>query len=67
MTPAIAFQREGRNILAEVIGTNIEPLGNTRQVVFFCRDSEGNRYRVPKSEVIVQGRKREKKKARYGT
>jgi hypothetical protein len=62
VTPAIAFNREGRNIFADIIKTAIEPLDNTHQVVFFCQDSDGYRYRVPKSDVLVMGRS--KKKAR---
>ena len=63
----IIFQRQGKNIIAKIIGINLEPLdtGNGKQVVFFCQDSGGKRYRVPKSEVIAKGVKpRSKKKAR---
>ena len=63
----IIFHRQGKNIMARIINTVLEPLdnSNTRQVVFFCEDSDGKRYRVPKSEVIVSGRKpRSRKKAR---
>ena len=60
----LIFQRQGKNIIAKIIGINLEPLDNadSKQVVFFCQDSLGKRYRVPKSEVIVTGRKPEKKK-----
>ena len=63
----LIFQRQGKNIVAKIIGINLEPLdtGNGKQVVFFCEDSGGKRYRVPKSEVIAKGVKpRSKKKAR---
>ena len=48
----IIFHRQGKNIMAKIISINIEPLDNadSRQVVFFCQDSDGRRYRVPKSE-----------------
>ena len=66
MTPVIAFNREGRNIAATIIKTAIEPLDNSneRQVVFFCQDKAGKRYRVPKSEVLLMGKS--KTKARKG-
>ena len=61
----IIFHRQGKNVMAKIIRTTIEPIGNTRQVVFFCEDSGDKRYRVPKSEVIAKGVKpRSKKKAR---
>jgi hypothetical protein len=63
----LIFQRQGKNIVAKIIGINLEPLdtGNGKQVVFFCEDSGGKRYRVPKSEAIARGVKpRSKKKAR---
>jgi hypothetical protein len=63
----IIFHRQGKNVMAKIISINIEPLDNadSRQVVFFCEDSGGKRYRVPKSEVIAKGVKpRSKKKAR---
>jgi len=40
--------------VADIILTVIEPLGNSRQVVFFCRDKMGNKYRVPKSEIVAK-------------
>jgi hypothetical protein len=54
---SLIFQRQGKNIIAKIIGINLEPLdtGNGKQVVFFCEDSGGKRYRVPKSEVIAKG------------
>ena len=60
----IAFCRHGKNIIAKIIGVNIEPLdtGTGKQVVFFCQDSSGKRYRVPKSEVLIMGRESKKKK-----
>jgi len=51
----IIIQRGGKRLLADIIQTVIEPLGNSRQVVFFCRDKAGNKYRVPKSEVVAKG------------
>ena len=53
----IIFHRQDKNIIAKIIGINLEPLdtGNGKQVVFFCQDSLGKRYRVPKSEVIAKG------------
>ena len=63
----LIFQRQGKNIVAKIIGINLEPLdtGNGKQVVFFCEDSGGKRYRAPKSEVIAKGiNSKSKKKAR---
>jgi len=63
----IMFRRGKTFLVADIILTALEPLGNSRQVVFFCRDKDGNKYRVPKSEVVVMGRKpesRSKKKKR---
>ena len=63
----IIFQRQGKNIVAKIISTNIEPLddADSKQVVFFCEDSGGKRYRVPKGEVIAKGiNSKSKKKAR---
>ena len=67
----LIFQRQGKNIVAKIIGINLEPLetGNGRQVVFFCQDKSGRRYRVPKGEVVLtssspQSKPKSKKKAR---
>lgn len=66
----IMFKRNNLCYVAEVILTVIEPLDdNKRQVVFFCQDKSGNRYRVPKSEVVISTAKevvscREKRKAK---
>ena len=63
----VIFKRNNQNIITKIISINLEPLdtGNGKQVVFFCQDSDGKRYRVPKSEVIAKGVKpRSKKKAR---
>lgn len=51
------FPRGKTFIAATIIKTAIEPLDNSdeRQVVFFCQDKTGQRYRVPKSEVIAIG------------
>jgi len=72
LTPTIIFKRNSQNIMAEIFRTTIEPLdtGNGKQVVFFCQDANGRRYRVPKSEVLILGKqsklkeKKTKKKAR---
>ncbi len=50
MTKIIMFPRGKVFVAAKIIKTVIEPLGNSRQVVFFCQDKAGTRYRVPKSE-----------------
>ena len=57
MSKIIMFPRNGTYIAATIIKTVIEPLGNSRQVVFFCQDKGGSRYRVPKSEVAIMGSK----------
>lgn len=67
MTQSLIFKRGNQNIIAKIISTNIEPLdtGTGKQVVFFCQDSDGKRYRVPKGEVIAKGiNSKSKKKAR---
>jgi hypothetical protein len=72
LTSTIIFKRNGQNIIAKIFKTTIEPLdtGNGKQVVFFCQDANGRRYRVPKSEVLILGKqsklkeKKTKKKAR---
>lgn len=67
MTSTLIFRRGSQNIIAKIISVNIEPLdtGIGKQVVFFCQDSSGKRYRVPKSEVIAKGiNSKSKKKAR---
>lgn len=57
MIKVIAFQREGKTIIAQVFLTTREPseTGNGRQVVFFCKDETGHKYRVPRSEVVFYG------------
>ena len=57
MNKIILFPRGKTTIAATIIKTVLEPLdtGNGRQVVFFCQDKTGQRYRVPKSEVIAIG------------
>lgn len=51
----IMFRRGDKCLVAEIFQTIIEPLDETnRQVVFFCRDKLGNRYRVPKGEVVMK-------------
>lgn len=49
----IMFPRGQTYVAAKIIKTVIEPLetGNGHQVVFFCQDVSGRRYRVPKSQV----------------
>lgn len=61
---SIAFQRKGRTIIGQVYSRTVELLDGKYQEVLFCKDSEGSRYRVLPSEVVVKGRKREKRKAR---
>lgn|GEM_PF-3914362 len=51
----IMFHRGKICLVADIIQTVLEPLDDKRQVVFFCRDKSGNKYRVPKSEVVLQG------------
>ena len=59
---SIAFQRNGRTIIAQVYKKYIEPQGDGKCLeVLFCEDSAGSRYRVPKSEVVLQGRKKQVK------
>ena len=50
----IIFRRE-KPIVAEIFLTITEPLGNSREVVFFCKSKDGHKYRVPKSEVVMMG------------
>ena len=49
----VMFPRGSTYVAAKIIKTVIEPLetGNGHQVVFFCQDVSGRRYRVPKSQV----------------
>ncbi len=48
--------RNNKLIAAEVFNVVIEPLDNShsRQVVFFCKDKDGNKYRVPKNEMLAR-------------
>ena len=63
MIQAIAFYRGDYKIIADILKTVIEPLGESHQVVFFCR--EGDRvYRVPKSEALWVRTKKVKAKKR---
>ena len=68
MTTAIAFQRKGKIIVAQIYSRYMEPLGNKRYLeVLFCKDKSGSRYRVLKNEIIAQSKidkPRDKKKAR---
>lgn len=67
MNRIIMFPRGKTFVAATIIKTVLEPLetGNGRQVVFFCQDKAGQKYRVPKSQVAVMGSKpKEKKKGR---
>ena len=60
MTKTIMFRRDNVPIVGRVIKTVIEPLGasNGRQVVFFCQDKAGKKYRVPKTESVMCGKTR---------
>lgn len=62
MNKIILFPRGKTTIAATIIKTVLEPLdtGNGRQVVFFCQDKNGKRYRVPKSEVLLMGNSKTK-------
>jgi hypothetical protein len=63
----IAFQRNGRTVIAQVYSRYLEPQGDGKYLeVLFCEDSSGSRYRVPISEVIVQGRKKQVKAKKKG-
>lgn len=70
MNKIILFPRGKTFVAATVINTVLEPLetGNGKQVVFFCQDKAGQRYRVPKSQVQSMGqieRKARDKKCQY--
>jgi hypothetical protein len=58
----ILFPRGKTIIAATIIKTVLEPLdtGNGRQVVFFCQDKTGKKYRVPRSDVLVMGKSKTK-------
>jgi len=59
---SIAFQRNGRTIIAQVYKKYLEPQGDGKYLeVLFCEDSSGSRYRVLRNEVIIQGRKKQVK------
>jgi len=66
LTTAIAFQRKGKTIVAQVYSRYMEPLGSKRYLeVLFCKDKIGNRYRVPVYDVILtSSQSRVKKKVR---
>lgn len=68
MTRTILFPRGKTIIAATIIKTAIEPLetGNGRQVVFFCQDKAGKRYRVPKSDVFITSESKPVKPAKNG-
>lgn len=58
MTKVIAFQREGKTIIAQVYSRYMEPQNDKRYLeVFFCEDSDGRRYRVEKPDVLLSGNK----------
>jgi len=57
----IMFKRGDICLVGDIILTALEPLGESRQVVFFCKDKSGNKYRVPKSEVLLRGKRVESK------
>jgi len=72
MPKPIAFRRKGKVIIAQVYSRYFEPLGHHSGYleVFFCQDSAGNRYRVPKNEVILTGNQpkvKEKARKRYAS
>lgn len=61
---SVAFQRNGKTIIAQVYKTYMEPQGDGKYLeVLFCEDSSGSRYRVPRNEVIVKGVKRSANKS----
>jgi len=70
MTQTILFRRGDICLVGDIILTVLEPLGlDNRQVVYFCRDKGGNKYRVPRSEVLMRAtvdkpKKKEKKRRR---
>lgn len=66
MTKIILFPRGKTFVAATIIKTVLEPLDNSdkHQVVFFCQDKDGQRYRVPKSQVALMGSKPKEKKGR---
>jgi hypothetical protein len=51
------FRRDNVPIVGRIIKTVTEPLDASkgRQVVFFCQDKAGKRYRVPKTEAVMCG------------
>lgn len=53
---SIVFMKNNKAIVAKIIATVTEPLetSDTRQVVFFCKDKDGNKYRVPKNEMLAR-------------
>ncbi len=67
LNKAIAFQRDGYNIFADVLQVNLEPgTGDKYQLVYFAKDIAGRKYRVPKTDVIIEGRRRKKWRQRRG-
>ena len=67
----IIIQRGSKRLIVDIFNVVIEPLGNSRQVVFFCKSKDGHKYRVPKSDVVAKcasqpasKTKKEKKKRR---
>ena len=60
---SVAFLRNGKTIIAQVYKTYMEPQGDGKYLeVLFCEDANESRYRVPISEVIVKGVKRDAQK-----
>ena len=66
----IMFRRGKLFLVADIIQTVLEPLDeHKRQVVYFCQDKAGKRYRVPKGDVVstcivkpkVKAKKKKKK------
>lgn len=61
----IAFNRDGKTMIAEIYNYILEPLDaggkHKHQLIYFAKDKDGKRYRVPKSDVLIQSSSRAKK------
>lgn len=66
MNKIILFPRGKTTIAATIIKTVLEPLDNSdeHQVVFFCQDKTGKKYRVPRSEVVLKSESKPSKKGK---
>ena len=60
----ILLRRGTHCLVGELILTALEPLGESHQVVYFVRDKAGNKYRVPRSEVVLKSESKPKGKKR---